>query len=74
MNVHTKYNLWVIVILLEYLVTVMSFDCYVGENSDYQALRCLSCQVQDPISIDYRSSRSPLFWSISLPELALEKT
>ena len=45
MNAQTKYNLYVILILLECLVFVMSFDCYVGENSDYQALRCLSCQV-----------------------------
>ena len=45
MNLQTKYYLYVILILLECLVFVMSFECYVGENSDYQALRCLSCQV-----------------------------
>ena len=35
-----------LVIVLEYLRVVMSFECYVGENSDYKASRCLSCQVE----------------------------
>ena len=34
-----------LIVVLEHLRAVLSFECYVGENSDYQALRCLSCQV-----------------------------
>ena len=43
-----------LIIVLEYLKVVTSFECYVGENSDYKASRCLSCQVE----IDYLKSTS----------------
>ena len=47
MNIRTIHELLIILILLVYLGVGKCFECYVGENSDYQALRCLSCQVVD---------------------------
>ena len=52
MNIQTKYQPLVTFILFEYMIIVVTcFECYVGENSDYQALRCLSCQVPNFIDL-----------------------
>ena len=55
MNIQTKYQPLIIFILFEYIIFVMCFECYVGENSDYQALRCLSCQVHNFIDLTSKS-------------------